>query len=122
MFTKDFLHHDATELELEIEHRCLALQLDCRDEAGLRLFVHDILSHLGKLKTAAAKGDITARTKMELYGLTMLLHQNNLETLGPDYLQHFAELARGEVAWAALVRAMWHELQARAPLEKGTKK
>ncbi|MDD2685598.1 MAG: hypothetical protein PHY62_05530 [Gallionella sp.] len=113
MFTKGFLRHDIEELALEVERHCLVLGLDCADQSQIRRFAHDLLQNIDTLREAAAKGDMNSRTKVELYGLVVLLHKANAEELGPNYLNQFSELAKMQPAWAAVAKAIWNELDSR---------
>jgi hypothetical protein len=115
MHSNDFLLKDTLELELEIERHCVGLGLDTRDEYQVRQFVHEVLQNMEQLKLAASNRDTTARAKVELYGMTMMLHQANLKAYGADYMSHLAELEKQEPAWAALAKAIWSELENRNP-------
>jgi hypothetical protein len=50
---------------------------------------------------------------MELYSLAMLMHKALLEVYGPDYISRFEDLSVQNVAWTALARAFWRELENR---------
>lgn len=113
MFTKNFLHTDMLELELEMQHRFIALQLDYNDPAQLHRFAHDMLENMAHLKDAAEKGDHAARTRVDLYGLAMLMHRTSMEMFGPAYLAQFEQLTQEYKAWPGLARALWQELESR---------
>lgn len=113
MFSRQFLNHDNGEIEHEMARRCAILRLDCNDTGQLRWFIHDLLQNLELLKIAAATGDVLARTKLELYGLAMLMHKSQREELGEDYLRNFAMLARENKTWAIFAHLLWHELESR---------
>jgi len=114
MFTKGFLQHDLRELEMEMERRCLVLNLDSADEYQVQVFARDLLQNMDKLKESATHGEVNARTKMELYSLAMLMHKSLLEIYGPDYVSLYADLSVQNVAWAALAKALWRELESRS--------
>ena len=101
------------ELELEIERKCLILQLDHTDATAVQAFAHDVLNHLGTYGKAAAAGDMQARIKIELYGMAMLMHKSNVATLGPAYMTQLEALADRESAWVNIARGIWEELARR---------
>lgn len=101
------------ELELEIERKCLILQLDHTDMTAVQAFAHDVLNHLDAYGKAAAAGDMQARIKIELYGMAMLMHKNNAATFGPAYMSQVDALASREAAWVNIARGIWEELERR---------
>lgn len=101
------------ELELEIERKCLILQLDHTDATAVQAFAHDVLNHLKTYGKAAAAGDMQARIKIELYGMAMLMHKSNVATLGPAYMSQLDALADRESAWVNIARGIWEELARR---------
>lgn len=101
------------ELELEIERKCLILQLDYTDAVAVQAFAHDVLNHLEAYGKAAAAGDMQARIKIELYGMAMLMHKSNVATLGPAYMSQLDALADRESAWVNIARGIWEELARR---------
>jgi hypothetical protein len=113
MFGADIELKVGQELELEIERKCLLLQLDCNDDTAVRSFAHDVLGHLESYGRAAAAGDIQARIKIELYGMAVLMHKNNAAMFGPGYLAQLDALAAHESAWVSIARALWNELERR---------
>ena len=113
MFTGGFLQHNIQELELQMERRCLVLNLNCTEEHQVQLFARDMFQNMDALKEAATHGDALARTKMELYSLAMLMHKSLLEAYGPNYINSFADLSVQNVAWVALAKALWRELESR---------
>jgi hypothetical protein len=115
MHSNDFLLKDTLELELEIERHCIGLGLDTKDEVQIRQFVHEMLQNMEQLKLAASNHETTARAKVELYSMTMMLHRANLKAYGADYMANLAVLEKHEPAWAALAKAMWSELESRNP-------
>jgi hypothetical protein len=117
MFTGGFLQHNLQELELEMERRCLALKLDSANEYQMQAFAREVFQNMETLKEAATHGDALARTKMELYSLSMLMHKAHMEMYGPDYIKYFRELSVKNAAWTALARAFWRELESRNPSE-----
>lgn len=98
------------ELELEIERKCLILQLDHTDATAVQAFAHDVLNHLETYGKAAAVGDMQARIKIELYGMAMLMHKSNVAILGPAYMTQLDALTDRESAWVNIVRGIWREL------------
>jgi hypothetical protein len=113
MFTKNFLHTDMLELEIEMQHRCLALQLDYTDPVQIHRFAHDMLQNMASLRDAAEKGDRAARTQVELYGLTVLMHRTSVELFGPAYFAQLEQLTQDYKAWPVLAKALWQELESR---------
>lgn len=111
MHSKDFLLKDATELELEIERHCIGLGLDTTDEYQVHLFAHELMHNMEQLKLAADKGDRTARAKVELFSMVLMLHSANNKAYGPGYLTQIEALAAKESAWTALAKALWNELE-----------
>lgn len=109
------------ELELEIERKCLILQLDCNNDVAVQSFAHDVLMHLDRYGKAAAEGDMQARIKIELYGLAMLMHKNNAATYGPAYMAQLDALAEHESAWVNIARAIWNELERRTSISEARK-
>ena len=101
------------ELELEIERKCLILQLDHTDATAVQAFAHDVLNHLDAYGKAAAAGDMQARIKIELYGMAMLMHKNNAATFGPAYMAQLDAFASREAAWVNIARGIWDELERR---------
>jgi hypothetical protein len=115
MPSNEFLLKDAQGLELEIERHCAGLGLDCRDTSQVRQFAHDMLQNMESLKEAANNSDRTARAKVELYGMLLMLHDVNRKAFGPEYVTNIDALAEQESCWLTLVRAMWSELKTRNP-------
>jgi len=113
MPSNDFLLKDAQGLELEIERHCAGLALDCKDATQVRQFVHEMLQNMEQLKQAASNSDRTARAKVELYGMVLMLHDVNSKVFGPDYVTNMDALAEQESSWAVLAKAMWSELKTR---------
>lgn len=115
MPSNEFLLKDAQGLELEIERHCAGLGLDCKDATQVRQFVHEMLRNMEQLKQAASNSDRTARAKVELYGMVLMLHDVNSKIFGPDYVTNMDALAEQEPSWLALARAIWDDLKARNP-------
>jgi hypothetical protein len=115
MPSNEFLLKDAQGLELEIERHCAGLGLDCKNAFQVRQFVHDMLQNMAQLKEAANNSDRTARAKVELYGMVLMLHDINSKAFGPDYVTSIDALAEQESCWLTIVRAMWSELKLRNP-------
>ncbi|MBI4807911.1 MAG: hypothetical protein HY799_03025 [Nitrosomonadales bacterium] len=113
MHSRDFLQKDANELELEIERHCIGLGLDCSDEYQVRLFAHEMLQNMEQLKDAANKGDRSARAKVELFGMVLMMHQANSKAFGSSYMTQFDGLSTKEPAWTALAKALGSELESR---------
>lgn len=115
MPSNEFLLKDAQGLELEIERHCAGLGLDCKNGSQVRQFVHDMLQNMKPLKEAANNSDQTARAKVELYGMVLMLHDLNSKVFGPDYVTNMDALAEKEPSWLVIARAMWSELEIRNP-------
>ncbi|MFH2135950.1 MAG: hypothetical protein ABII81_12390 [Pseudomonadota bacterium] len=113
MFGDDIVFKVEHELELEIERKCLILQLDCGNDVAVQTFAHDVLSHLDRYGKAAANGDMQARIKIELYGMAVLMHKSNAANFGPDYMTQLDALSARESAWVKIARAIWNELERR---------
>lgn len=118
MFGADIEMKIERELELEIERKCLLLQLNCDDHTAVQSFAHDVLSHLDSYGKAAAKGDMHARVKIELYGMAVLMHKTNVATFGPGYMTQLDALSVRESAWVSIARAIWNELERRSSMNK----
>lgn len=114
----EFLLRDALGLELQIRRHCAVLKLDCADEYQVQQFAREMLQNMEQLKAAVSKGDRGAKTKVELFGMTLMMHQANTKAFGPDYLLHMGALSREETAWVAIAKALWAELEARSLDEK----
>lgn len=113
MFDKEILAADEDGLELVIERKCIALGLNVDDPTSVRLFVQDLLSNLDELRQKAIDGDRSATLKVEIYGLSMLMHRTNTELLGPGYLTQIVELSKQERVWSLIAVAIWRELEVR---------
>jgi hypothetical protein len=113
MLSNDFLLKDTQELEVEIERHCAGLGLDCTNEYEVHQFVHEMLQNMDQLKEAGSKGDRTARAKVELFGMTVMLHEANSKAYGAEYMKNINALLKREPAWVALAKAMWSELEKR---------
>ena len=113
MFGADIEMKIERELELEIERKCLLLQLNCGDNSAVQSFAHDVLSHLDSYGKAAANGDMQARIKIELYGMAVLMHKTNIATFGPAYMSQLDALTPQQGAWVNIARAIWSELETR---------
>jgi len=113
MLSNDFLLKDTQELEVEIERHCVGLGLDCTKEYEVHQFVHELLQNMEQLKDAGSKGDRTARAKVELFGMTVMMHEANSKAYGVEYMKHINALLKREPAWVALAKAMWGELESR---------
>jgi hypothetical protein len=111
--SNEFLLKDTRGLELEIERHCAGLGLDYTDEYQVHQFVHEMLQNMEQLKTAGSKGDRTARAKVELFGMAVMMHEANIKAFGLNYMDQIDALAQGETAWIALAKAMWSELESR---------
>lgn len=109
----EFLLRDALGLELQMRRHCIALRLDCADEHQVQQFAREMLQNMEQLKDAVSKGDRIAKSKVELFGMTVMMHQANTKAFGPDYLLHMGALRREETVWVALAEALWSELEAR---------
>jgi len=77
------------------------------------MLVHNMFSSIEQLKLKATHGDMSARIKVEIYGLLFLLHEANQVGLGVNYLSKLDELSKVEGAWSMLTKAMWKELDRR---------
>ena len=110
---EDFLLKDTHGLELEIERHCVGLKLDCSDEYQVHQFVGEMMQNMEQLKDAAGRGDRSARAKVELFGMAVLMHKANVKAFGPGYLANIDVLAKQESAWVAIAKAMWSELEGR---------
>jgi hypothetical protein len=115
MPSNEFLLKDAQGLELEIERHCAGLGLNCSDDVQVRQFVHEMLQNMEQLKEAASKGDHTARAKVELFGMVMLMHEANIKAYGPEYMTNIKALVKRESAWVTIANAMWGEMERRKP-------
>ncbi len=115
MPSNEFILKDAQGLELEIERHCAGLGLDCKNKFQVRQFVHDMLQNMELLKEAANNSDRTARAKVELYGMVLMLHAVNSKAFGPGYVTNMDALAEQEPSWLVIVKAMWSELKIRNP-------
>ncbi len=113
MLSNQFLLKDAQGLELEIERHCVGLGLDVSDEYQVLVYVREMLQNMEQLKDAADKGDYTARAKIELFSMVVMLHEANAKAYGADYLKHIGALTKHETVWVAIAKAMWSELEAR---------
>lgn len=121
MFGSDIEMKIERELELEIERKCLLLQLNCDDGVAVQNFAHDVLNHLDSYGKAAAEGDMLARIKIELYGLAMLMHKTNVATFGPSYMTQLDALSAHQGAWVCIARAIWNELDRRSSINEARK-
>jgi len=115
MFSSGILSDDARDIELEIERKCLVLGIDVANAHQVQRFAHDLLQNIDTLRNAASSGDRVADSKVELYGLSVLMHKTYSESLGAGYLAQFDELAKQQKAWAIVARAIWRELEERNP-------
>jgi hypothetical protein len=115
MPSNEFLLKDAQGLELEIERHCVGMGLDFKDESQVHQFVHEMLQNMEQLKEAANQGDRTARAKVEMYGMVLMLHEANTKAYGLEYMTHISALTTREPAWVALAKVMWSELESRNP-------
>jgi hypothetical protein len=113
MLSNDFLLQQTQELEVEIERHCAGLGLDCTKEYEVHQFVHELLQNMEQLKEAGSKGDRTARAKVELFGMTVMLHEANSKAYGVEYMKHINALLKREPSWVVLAKAMWSELEKR---------
>lgn len=113
MNRREKLLRDVSEIDVEIHRRCIVLGLDCRDEVALQRLAREVLWNTSKLNKAASGGDVTARVKVELYALAMMVHKINVEMFGPSYAQDMGEVARNESSWAGIAKAIWRELDSR---------
>ncbi|HLP98208.1 MAG TPA: hypothetical protein VK149_07165 [Sideroxyarcus sp.] len=113
MLSKEFLLQDTSELELEIERHCIGLGLDTTDEQQVHQFAHEMMQNMEQLKDAANKGDRTARAKVELFSMIVMMHDANNKAFGPGYMAQLDALKKREAAWAAIAKAVWGELESR---------
>jgi hypothetical protein len=113
MPSNEFLLKDAQGLEQEIEHHCAGLGLDCTNEYEVHHFVQELLQNMTTLKDAASKGDRTARAKVELFSMTVMMHEANSKAYGAEYMKHINALLKREPSWVVLAKAMWNELEKR---------
>lgn len=113
MFDKEILAADEDGLELVIERKCIALGLDVNDPTRVQLFAQDLLRNLDELRQKAIAGDRSATLRVEIYGLSMLMHRTNTELLGPGYLTQIVELSKQERVWSLIAVAIWRELAVR---------
>jgi hypothetical protein len=74
-----------------------------------------MLQNMEQLKDAANQGDRTARAKVEMYGMVLMLHEANTKAYGLEYMTHISALATREPAWVAIAKVMWSELESRNP-------
>ncbi len=118
MFGGDIVFKVEHELELEIERKCLILQLDSNNALSVQSFAHDVLSHLDSYGHAAANGDMQARVKIELYGMAVLMHKSNSATFGPNYMTQLGALSERQSAWVNIARAIWNELERRSSMDE----
>lgn len=113
MHSKDFLLKDTHGLEQEIERHCAGLGLQCSNEVKVHQFAREMLQNMEQLKVAGSKGDRTARAKVELFGMVVMMHEANIKAFGANYMTQLNALAQGESAWVALAKALWSELESR---------
>lgn len=113
MFSKDILAADEDGLELVIERKCIALGLDVNDSTHVQLFAQDLLLNLDSLRQKAIEGDRSSCIKVEIYGLSVLMHRTNIQLLGPGYLAQIDELSKQERVWSVIAVAIWRELESR---------
>lgn len=113
MFSKEILAADEDGLELVIERKCIALGLNVDDPTRVQLFAQELLRNLDSLRQQAIDGDRAATLKVEIYGLSMLMHRTNTELLGPGYLAQIVELSKQERTWSVIALAIWRELAIR---------
>lgn len=113
MLSNDFLLQQTKELEVEIEHHCAGLGLDCTNEYEVHHFVQELLQNMEQLKDAGSKGDRTARAKVELFSMTVMMHEANSKAYGAEYMKHINALLKREPSWVVLAKAMWSELEKR---------
>ncbi|MBU0689027.1 MAG: hypothetical protein KJ850_05755 [Gammaproteobacteria bacterium] len=118
MFGDDIVFRVERELELEIERKCLILQLDSHDAVAAQAFAHDVLNHLDSYGKAAADGDMQARIKIELYGMAVLMHKSNTANFGAGYMTQLDALSARESAWVNIARAIWNELERRSSMDE----
>ena len=113
MYSHEFLLKDTHEIELEMERHCIGLGLDCSDQNQIRLFAHDLLQNIVPLKEAASQGDLSARAKVELFGMAVTMHDANTKAYGSNYLSKINALTKRQSAWVAIAKAVWSELESR---------
>lgn len=113
MHSKDFLLKDTHGLEQEIERHCAGLGLQCSNQVQMHQFAREMLHDMEQLKEAERKGDRTARAKVELFGMVVMMHEANIKAFGANYMTQLNALAQGESAWVALAKALWSELESR---------
>ncbi len=113
MFSKEILYSSEAGLEHEIERKCIALGLNVEDENRVTLFVKDLLANLDAIRAEANEGHRIPRLKLEIYGLSVLMHRTNNEVFGKGYLSQFDVVAKQERTWAIIARAIWRELENR---------
>lgn len=118
MIRREKLMDSVTQLDTEIHRRCIAIGLSCQDEVALQRLAREVLWNTGALNKAASAGNVTARVKVELYALTMMVHKINIETLGPSYAQEIDKVFRLESSWAGIAQAIWRELDSKG-MDKG---
>jgi hypothetical protein len=121
MFGDDISFRIERELELEIERKCIILNLDYRNDVAVQSFAHDVLGHLDRYGKAAADGDMQARIKIELYGMAVLMHKSNAANFGAGYMTQLDALSVRESAWVSIARAIWNELERRNSMDEGRK-
>jgi hypothetical protein len=115
MPSNEILKQDMRMLEKEIERHCIALRLECVDQNSVQLFVNDLFQNMEKLKKAARMGDHTAQAKVEIFSMAMMMHNTNINLLGPEYIAQIDELIASEGAWVVIAKAIWRELGNRHP-------
>lgn len=113
MLSKEILAADEDGLEHVLERKCIALGLNVDDETRVYLFAQDLLANLDALRELAGAGDRTARIKIEIYGLSVLMHRTNTQLFGTGYLAQFTTLAKQERTWSIITLAIWRELENR---------
>jgi len=111
--SNEFLLKDTRGLELEIERHCIGLGLDFTDSYQVHQYAREMLQNMEQLKVAERKGDRTARAKVELFGMALMMHEANIKAFGANYMSQIDTLAKDESAWAALAKALWSELESR---------
>jgi hypothetical protein len=97
---------EASQLELEIERKGIALGIDWSDEAAVAALARDALDY----KPGAVPVDYEDPqqfARLELYGLADLMLKVMAESAGEHIATH------GGTAWKALGSALWREWQAR---------
>ncbi|MDD2699696.1 MAG: hypothetical protein PHH36_00530 [Sideroxydans sp.] len=121
MFGDDIAFKIEHELELEIERKCIILDLDFSDAVAAHSFAQDVLSHLDSYSKAAANGNMQARIKIELYGMAVLMHKSHVANFGPAYMTQLDALSERESAWVNIARAIWNELETRNSMTEAKK-